>query len=325
MLDVRTELQSLLPEDGKAHGFDNIGEALDLSPVQLQRYMEAAGKALDDAICRGPKPETATVVADIGAGRNAEFVGKHWFRRADGALVFYNEGGYPAIKPGDFRVVTEGLYRIRLSGEAFQTTKPVTFAVHLGSDSVTGTVQTSYHQFVPDENRTILFEANLRKGDTIRLMPQNLPNPYNEIQKNGVAAYKGPGLAVTKLEIEGPLLPEWPTRGHKVRFGDLLATDAVPENQRKNKYYKPNYQILAKDPAAEAARILPKFVETAFRRPITPADVAPFLNWPRPSWRPGAHSNTRCGRRTSPSCAAPTFSILSNSRASSTTTASPAG
>jgi len=50
------EVKDLLPPDGTRHGFDKLGEALDLSHVQLAKYMEAADRALDVAICTQPKP-----------------------------------------------------------------------------------------------------------------------------------------------------------------------------------------------------------------------------------------------------------------------------
>ena len=36
------EIKELLPADGSRHGFDKVGEALDLSHVQLAKYLEAA-------------------------------------------------------------------------------------------------------------------------------------------------------------------------------------------------------------------------------------------------------------------------------------------
>ncbi len=56
ILGTNVSVADMLPEDGKAHGFDNVGAALDLSPVQLQRYIEAAGIALDAAVNFGPQP-----------------------------------------------------------------------------------------------------------------------------------------------------------------------------------------------------------------------------------------------------------------------------
>lgn len=49
-------LQADLPPDGQAHGFDKSAEALDLSHVNLAKYLEAADRALDVAIAARPKP-----------------------------------------------------------------------------------------------------------------------------------------------------------------------------------------------------------------------------------------------------------------------------
>lgn len=49
------QIKDLLPADGAFHGFDKIGEALDLSYVQIASYMEAVHHALDAAICTQPK------------------------------------------------------------------------------------------------------------------------------------------------------------------------------------------------------------------------------------------------------------------------------
>jgi hypothetical protein len=49
-------LQSGLPSDGSAHGFDKNSDALDLSHVNMARYIEAADHALDLAIATRPQP-----------------------------------------------------------------------------------------------------------------------------------------------------------------------------------------------------------------------------------------------------------------------------
>jgi hypothetical protein len=53
-------LQGELPADGSAHGFDNNCDALDISHVNLAKYIEAADLALDMAIATQPKPPTVT-------------------------------------------------------------------------------------------------------------------------------------------------------------------------------------------------------------------------------------------------------------------------
>ena len=51
-------LQGELPADGSAHGFDNNSDALDISHVNLAKYIEAADRALDMAIATQPKAPT---------------------------------------------------------------------------------------------------------------------------------------------------------------------------------------------------------------------------------------------------------------------------
>jgi hypothetical protein len=47
-------LQGELPADGSAHGFDNNSDALDVSHVNLAKYLEAADRALDLAVAARP-------------------------------------------------------------------------------------------------------------------------------------------------------------------------------------------------------------------------------------------------------------------------------
>ena len=54
-------LQDLLPTDGSAHGFDKNSDALDISHVNLAKYVEAADAVLNVAVATqptAPKPET---------------------------------------------------------------------------------------------------------------------------------------------------------------------------------------------------------------------------------------------------------------------------
>lgn len=60
LLDIEVDIKDLLPEDNVAHGFDNIGEALNVSSVLMERYLEAADVALDAAIVKGERPKSTT-------------------------------------------------------------------------------------------------------------------------------------------------------------------------------------------------------------------------------------------------------------------------
>ncbi|HVE39732.1 MAG TPA: DUF1592 domain-containing protein [Planctomycetota bacterium] len=54
-------LKEGLPADGMAHGFDKNSDALDISHVNMAKYVEAADAALDMAIATQPKPPTRKV------------------------------------------------------------------------------------------------------------------------------------------------------------------------------------------------------------------------------------------------------------------------
>lgn len=56
LLGVNFDASLELPEDSSAHGFDNIGDALSISPLHLEKYLRAARKVIDLAIVTGEPP-----------------------------------------------------------------------------------------------------------------------------------------------------------------------------------------------------------------------------------------------------------------------------
>src|SRR5678816_1520892 len=56
------QIRDTLPEDGESHRFNKIGDALDVSHVQMARYLNAADYALRQAMAtHDTRPETKTV------------------------------------------------------------------------------------------------------------------------------------------------------------------------------------------------------------------------------------------------------------------------
>jgi hypothetical protein len=78
-------LQGELPADGSAHGFDNNSESLDISHVNLAKYLEAADVALDMAIATQPQPPTV-VKQRISLANPHGFVA-HVLMHGDGVLL----------------------------------------------------------------------------------------------------------------------------------------------------------------------------------------------------------------------------------------------
>jgi hypothetical protein len=298
LLGVRVQVAEMLPEDGKSHGFDNIGEALDLSPVQMQRYLQAAQLALDAAVQFGPKPEPRFEELRFDTGRNEQFIGEHWHRRGDGAVVFYLEGGYPGIKVQEFRVRTPGVYRVRLHVAAHQSDRPVAYAVHFGRDSLEEPAALhSYREALPGAVQVDELTAELKKDDTLRLFVHGLDPSVNHwaAVNRKAAQFAGPGLAVLKVEVEGPLIDQWPGRGHRLRFGDLEVADTGPQHQRNASWYRPVWRLVpgSRRPTRSACccrSSRPRSGVRWMRRPRHRSSP-----WPDRNWRTARRSTMRCG------------------------------
>ena len=50
LFGTNLQFEKLLPEDGRSHEFDNVGEALNISMVQLQRYLDAIDSVIEASI-----------------------------------------------------------------------------------------------------------------------------------------------------------------------------------------------------------------------------------------------------------------------------------
>ena len=131
LLGIRLKLADRLPEDGRSHEFDNIGSALGLSMVHMQKYVETIRFALDEAIAKSTRaPEPEAIRGSYAQTREAEkFLGKVWKELPDGAVVRFSGGGYPSGMIRSTRVRQAGKYRIRVTGYAYQSGEPITFSV----------------------------------------------------------------------------------------------------------------------------------------------------------------------------------------------------
>jgi hypothetical protein len=279
LLGINEELAPLLPEDGRAQGFDKVGEALDLSSVHLQRTMDAARQALNAAMNKGDAPEKLDKTIAFDAGRNASHVGKSWNKLEDGSIVTFNDAGYPAFMP-EFEATVPGLYRITLQGRAYQTDKPVMATIFTGLFGAgTPTRFQSVQEFFPAGNE-VKFEVMLKVRDKIRLFPDLRTFDYNLNQKNGPAKYPGPGLAMKPMRVEGPLLPQWPGVGHKLMFGDLPNAPTV-EGARRLKYEKRRtqqmYEVTSTQPAVDGPKLIKAFVAKVVREKSSPTQADPYV------------------------------------------------
>jgi hypothetical protein len=266
LLGVEVDLREQLALDGSTDGFDNVGVGLHLSSFALERYLAAAGTALDVAIASTPAPASTKqryFLKDQHAIRTYE----HQFFRVldDGTVVCFLSNHDGTVWLSQFYPRIRGHYRVRISASGFQSAgKPVTYEV---TNHTTGLV--GYFDAPADRPAEVEFVVRMEKETGLNLLPYGLGNAVTHAPGKA-DAYGGPGLAVHWIEIEGPLSEAWPPVSHRRLFGDLPQAPAGKWKERR--------EVVSKDPAADAERILRPFVRRAFRRPVTDAEVRPFLS-----------------------------------------------
>jgi hypothetical protein len=111
-------------------------------------------------------------------------------------------------------------------------------------------------------------EAFLEEGAMVKLDCMRLPSPMvpampHTIQKFDPDGY--PGVAFHWLEVEGPILEEWPPASYRALFGDL------PFKQAGR-----HVEAVSEDPLKDAGKLLAGFMERVYRRPVAKAEFDRF-------------------------------------------------
>jgi mono/diheme cytochrome c family protein len=274
LLDVNVDLKDLLPLDTSTNGFDNSAESLHVSSYLMENYLEAADRVIDAAIASGPRPQTLKRKFDIREERTVKPTGSVYRHTDDGVAIFSSwVSANIQVTLWNFRSRERGQYRFRISGYGYQSNaKPVNFHVVAGTlTAVTEERLIDYFTVPADKPTVIEFVEQLEAKNCIRIVADGLGALPPEVQKIGAENYKGPGLVVQWVEIEGPLLDSWPPRSHRQIFGDL-PQEPSPKADSPNRR-----EVVSKEPLADAERILRSFTQRAFRRAVTDDEVKPFV------------------------------------------------
>ena len=327
------EVKEILPEDGVAYRSNKVGGALDVSHVQMARYLAAAEHALGRAMAgRADRPPTTTV--RYYARDQPSFTGKFKFsafnqaperatfptldseaqpgvragkepltagpadpdrREREGVGLVC--GAYEPIEPkfNKFRAPESGRYRLRFRAQtvwvgpngsnanngAKKWFIPDFDAVSAGrrSEPITVYSETPPHLLrrigsfdVDPEPGVHELDVQLLAGETIRPDAARLfrSRPGDVRFQNPFAEADGqPGVVYRWLEVEGPILDDWPSAGHRLLFGDLpIRAPATPKGR---------VEVVPVDPEADARRLLMAFARRAYRRPVDDAEAARFL------------------------------------------------
>ena len=255
LFNVNVSIKEMLPEDTISHGFDNVGMALNISPVLMERYLDAADAVLNAALAPVHSLEKKTERFDLYDSLPKWFLAGVW-KQEDGVILFRSSGD-SASDLRQFKAPAPGRYRFRISASAHNSDTPLPMAVVLGNFVVSGnpTRHLGYFDAPPRQPGVIEFEERLlAKNDTIKVTPVALPFVY--LKHETMPEYPGPGLKIHWMEVEGPFPEAWPTESYRRVYGDV----------------DPKTGTLA-----DAEKLLKELLPKAFRRPIQSGEEKPFV------------------------------------------------
>jgi len=254
LLAIDVDLIPFLPEDQQAGGFDNNGEALAVSTEQMQGYLEAARRAIDEAIVEEERPKTETFTVD-SVRETKPYFGQGTYDYVDGRVVLHtsaDNADYSKIATRDKRVPLRGRYRFRFQAAAHDSPVPLSFTVTAALFATQGVTQRNVGYFeVGTEPKTFEIETTMEKGGVLQFFALGLPT---YIKKKPGVVY--PGVGFGEVTVTGPLYDAWPPVCHARLFGDVDLKAGTLD---------------------DAQDILRRFVPRAFRRPATEAEIAPYV------------------------------------------------
>ncbi|MEM9481627.1 MAG: DUF1592 domain-containing protein, partial [Verrucomicrobiota bacterium] len=259
-LDVR--LAELFPEDAQKHGFDNNGSGLTLSTELIELYLKAANKVVDRIYGREEMPDR---ISYDGPARPlmSENMYVRWGKlmEVDDSTVVYSSNQGAGTQLSNLKIRAEGTYRFRFHLEPWQTDGPVMFQVQTGTLTRSGDKRFLGYYEIPPGGRIIEVTDWMVPGESI------YPRPFGTMKnissftapskgKLTIHDYEGAGLAIKRIEIEGPLDPT-PTLARQQLFEGIDPATATVDDARK---------------------IFERLLPRAFRRPVTEEEVFRYTN-----------------------------------------------
>ena len=257
---IEFEPAESFPADEASHGFDNQGETLSLSPLLMERYLDAAEQVVARTLRRSSlQPDTGDRDRKVDAPPLEVRIGFKQFI-IDGSRVPHEIQLFTSEPlTASFRLAADGDYVVRVDGRPVGSGKQSAQAALL----VDGREVKRLDFVIPEKGDVTKFEVPLKLVKGMRRVGVRLLDPAPELEARKAALparvsgkndENHPGLQLFRIDLVGP-------------------TDEQAEGYRR---------IMACDPQAEpreqAREILARFASRAFRRPAQDEEVQRYVD-----------------------------------------------
>ena len=275
---IGQELAATLPAEADSGSFDTLADKQGMSAMHVRSYLSAADRAIDAALHVGPKPVTNrheivyTQSAYLNYMHEAKILGGGITMKLDDAVVMFFDTGSTYLMHSDaegFRVSVPGRYKITIQAYTYQADTPVTLTVYKGvKQGVTASLDELIGSFdlIGDDPRTVEVTTFMRPGELIA--PSLAEADYPPVAdytnyfapENNVKTFKGEGIAVKTMTIEGPIVEQWPPKSTRAL---LKGVTFSPEGEIE----------LSRAPYEHIVEVVEGFAQKAFRRPVSDKEV----------------------------------------------------
>jgi len=234
-----------LPEDARSHGFPTVGEALNVSSVQIEAYLNTLDRVFDRVTTLYEKPIRRT--HRLTFLENVDFMQVHrkggpFLIQEDGVAIFATEK-FSHLKAGlsQWTAPHTGRYRVKISTYAIRSNEPVIVSLRAGG---VGHQESNHvpHEFlkhmpvVEGEPQVFEWEGWLERGHFLHVYPTSLPamrfaGKKEELQQH---RYTGPAAVIQWVDVDGPIIDQWPPEHHRALWGDVPTKEIPAAMQNKD-------------------------------------------------------------------------------------------
>ena len=262
LLKTPLRVAEMLPEDARQHGFDTVGEALNLSSVQMESYLAALDVALDQATVRYPQPRVDSYrlrLTEAVTFMQTYRKGGPFRVEADGIALFGPElfSHYNGVIP-QWTAPYNGRYRIAVSAYTVQSDEPVVLTLRAGGTGHSETAhvpsQVLRHFVVPlgdaDHPTELVWEGRLQRGHFLHVEPSSLRKVRFGNNDRGIETklqWDQPGVLVQHVDVDGPFYDQWPPASHRALWDgvELAAVEGAQKNGDPNSHLRKPPQRIA--------------------------------------------------------------------------------
>ncbi len=266
----------MLPQDSTSEGFDNVADALTVSPVFINQYVSAA-RVISEQVVGDPipalgsqvyKPEQALPTRAEGGGYQQFHVEGLPLGTRGGMLIehwFPADGEY-AVSVGDFNLYA-WMYNIEFENKMIVTVDgEKVYETILGGDKDRVALDLDQGPPMDDINgRTKDIRFNTTAGPHkvgVTFVRRTFAESDDQLQHQIPGAVQDRILAIPSVEVRGPFNPA-----------------GMSQTPTREKLFATCYPTAADEETACAEQVLTSLAQRAYRREVNADDMAPLLQF----------------------------------------------